>query len=223
MHISDEFHELRVREIELTADWLIKKQQEREAEREERARLREEKRVERELAEERARLDKERLHLVNTLAALQQTGDVDEALVERLAAIDEAIVQNDFRAANIRAGYVYVISNQGAFGKNVVKIGLTRRLEPRERIFELGGASVPFRFDTHALFFSEDAVTLEADLHRHFADRAVNRANARKEFFFATPSEVRDVLISKVGNILEFTDEVEATEYRQSVSLWPVQ
>jgi hypothetical protein len=223
MHISDEFHELRVREIELTADWLIKKQQEREAEREERARLREEKRVERELAEERARLDKERLHLVNTLAALQQTGDVDEALVERLAAIDEAIVQNDFRAANIRAGYVYVISNQGAFGKNVVKIGLTRRLEPRERIFELGGASVPFRFDTHALFFSEDAVTLEADLHRYFADRAVNRANARKEFFFATPSEVRDVLISKVGNILEFTDEVEATEYRQSVSLWPVQ
>lgn len=223
MRISDVFHELRVREIELTADWLIKTQQEREAEREERARLREEKRVERELAEERARLDKERLHLVNTLAALQQTGGVDEALIKRLAAIDEAIVQNDFRAANMRAGYVYVISNQGAFGKNVVKIGLTRRLEPRERIFELGGASVPFRFDTHALFFSEDAVTLEADLHRHFAERAVNRANARKEFFFATPVEVRDVLLDKVGNILEFNDEVEATEYRQSVGLWPEQ
>lgn len=221
MHISEEFHDLRVREIELTADWLIKKQQEREAEREERARLREEKQVERELAEERARLDKERLHLVNTLAALQQAGGTDEALVERLAAIDEAIVQNDFRAANIRAGYVYVISNQGAFGKNVVKIGLTRRLEPRERIFELGGASVPFRFDTHALFFSEDAVTLEADLHRHFADRAVNRANARKEFFFASPSEVREVLLSKVGNILEFNEDAEATEYRQSVGLWP--
>lgn len=221
MHISDEFHELRIREIELTADWLIKKQQEREAEREERARLREEKRIERELAEERARLDKERLHLVNTLAALQQAGDIDQALVDRLAAIDEAIIQNDFRAANIRAGYVYVISNQGAFGDNVVKIGLTRRLEPRERIDELGGASVPFRFDTHALFFSEDAVTLEADLHRHFADRAVNRANARKEFFFATPVEVREVLLSKVGNILEFNEEVDATEYRQSVGLWP--
>lgn len=221
MRISDEFHDLRVREIELTADWLIKKQQEREAEREERARLREEKRVERELAEERARLDKERLHLVNTLRALEEAGGVDQALIDRLAVIDEAIVQNDYRAANIRAGYVYVISNQGAFGKNVVKIGLTRRLEPRERIYELGGASVPFRFDTHTLFFSEDAVTLEADLHRHFAHRAVNRANARKEFFFATPAEVRDVLLSKVGNILEFTDEVEATEYRQSVALWP--
>jgi len=86
----------------------------------------------------------------------------DDALRERLSAVDEAIAQNDFRAANIRAGYVYVISNQGAFGGNVVKIGLTRRLEPRERIIELGGASVPSRFDTHTLFFSADAVTLEA-------------------------------------------------------------
>lgn len=221
MRISDEFHDLRVEEIELTADWLMKKQEEREAEREERARLREEKKIERELAEERARLDKERAHLLNTLTHLEETGQDDDALRDRLAAVDDAIAQNDFRAANIRAGYVYVISNQGAFGSNVVKIGLTRRLEPRERIIELGGASVPFRFDTHTLFFSEDAVTLEAELHRHFAARALNRANARKEFFFATPAEVRDVLLEKVGNILEFSEVAEATEYRQSVSLWP--
>lgn len=221
MRISDEFHDLRVEEIELTVDWLMKKQEEREAELEERARLREEKKVERELAEERARLDKERAHLLNTLSILEQQGQVDDALRARLAAVNDAIAQNDFRAANIRAGYVYVISNQGAFGANVVKIGLTRRLEPRDRIVELGGASVPFRFDTHALFFSEDAVTLESQLHRHFADRALNRANARKEFFFATPAEVRDVLIDKVGNILEFNEVGEATEYRQSVGLWP--
>lgn len=221
MRISDEFHELRVEEIEITADWLMKKQEEREAEREERARLREEKKVERELAEERARLDKERQHLLNTLHTLEEQGQSDETLLARLAAVDGAIAQNDFRAANIRAGYVYVISNQGAFGENVVKIGLTRRLEPRDRIAELGGASVPFRFDTHALFFSEDAVTLESELHRHFADRALNRANARKEFFFATPTEVRDVLREKVGNILEFNETGEATEFRQSVGLWP--
>lgn len=221
MRISDEFHDLRVREIELTVDWLMKKQQEREAEREERARLREEKRVEKELAEERARLDKERLHLLNALAVLQHNEQEDPTLAQRLAEVEAAIEQNDYRAANIRAGYVYVISNRGAFGENVVKIGLTRRLEPRERIYELGGASVPFRFDTHALFFSEDAVALESELHRHFADRALNRANHRKEFFFATPAEVRDVLLSKVGNILEFTEEPDATEYRQSVGLWP--
>ena len=221
MRISDEFHDLRLEEIELTADWLMRKQEDKEAEREERARLREEKKIERELAEERARLDKERAHLLNTLALLEETGQDDDALRDRLSAVDEAIAQNDFRAANIRAGYVYVISNQGAFGGNVVKIGLTRRLEPRERIIELGGASVPFRFDTHTLFFSEDAVTLEAELHRHFADRALNRANTRKEFFFATPAEVRDVLLEKVGNILEFREVAEATEYRQSVGLWP--
>ena len=155
------------------------------------------------------------------MATLRQNGQDDPTLAQPLAEVDAAIGQNDYRAANIRAGYVYVISNQGAFGENVVKIGLTRRLEPRERIYELGGASVPFRFDTHTLFFSEDAVSLEAELHSHFADCALNRANLRKEFFFASPSEVREVLLSKVGNILEFTEEPDATEYRQSVGLWP--
>jgi hypothetical protein len=221
MHISDEFHALRLEEIELTSDWLMKKQEEREAQREERARLKEENRVAKELAEERARLDKERAHLLNALSSLEQQGQSDADLLGRLSLIDEAIAQNNFRAANIRAGYIYVISNEGAFGSNVVKIGLTRRLEPADRIAELSGASVPFRFDTHTLYFSEDAVTLENELHKHFADQALNRANARKEFFFASPSEVRDVLLEKVGNLLEFTEAADATEYRQSVGLWP--
>lgn len=221
MHISDGFHALRLEEIELTADWLMKKQEEKEAAREERARLREERRVERELAEERERLDKERAHLLNALAALQATGSDDPDLQARLNALDDAIAQNDYRAANIRAGYVYVISNRGAFGGNVVKIGLTRRLEPLDRVNELGGASVPFRFDVHALFFSENAVSLENELHGHFASRAVNQANTRKEFFFATPSEVRAVLAEKVGNLLEFTERADATEYLQSVQYWP--
>jgi hypothetical protein len=221
MHISDDFHALRIEEIELTADWLMKKQEEKEAEREERARLREERRVERELAEERARLDKERGHLLNALNAIRASGQADPALELRLEAIDQAIAQNDFRAANIRAGYIYVISNRGAFGEDVVKIGLTRRLEPTERVAELSGASVPFRFDIHTLFFSEDAVTLENELHKHFAARALNQANPRKEFFFATPAEVRDVLVEKVGNLLEFSEYAEATEYLQSINLWP--
>ncbi len=221
MRISDAFHALRLEEIELTADWLMKKQEEKEAAREERARLREERRVERELAEERTRLDKERTHILTALETLQVSGGHDPELEARLVALDEAIVQNDYRIANIRAGYVYVISNRGAFGDNVVKIGLTRRLEPTDRVRELGGASVPFRFDVHALFFSEDAVTLETDLHHHFADRAVNQVNSRKEFFFATPAEVRQVLADKVGNLLEFNEHPDATEYLQSVRYWP--
>ena len=221
MLISDNFHTLRLREIELTADWLMKKQEEKEAAREERARLREQRRVEKELAEERAQLDKERAHIENALLALRETGEEDLDLEARLTVIDEAIAQNDYRLANIRAGYVYVISNRGAFGPNVVKIGLTRRLEPLQRITELSGASVPFRFDVHALYFSEDAVSLERELHEHFADRAVNWANSRKEFFFATPAEVREILTEKVGNLLEFTEAAAATEYLQSIRYWP--
>lgn len=221
MHISDKFHSLRLEEIELTADWLMKKQEEKDAAREERARLREERRVERELAEERAKLDKERAHLLNALEAIHASGEVDPDLVQRLEAIDNAIAQNDFRSANIRAGYIYVISNRGAFGQGVVKIGLTRRLEPTDRVSELSGASVPFKFDIHTLFFSEDAVTLENELHKHFTDRALNRANSRKEFFFATPAEVRQVLEAKVGNLLEFREEADATEYLQSLNDWP--
>lgn len=223
MRISGEFHALRIEEIELTADWLMKKQEEREAAREERERLREEAKVAAELAAERARLDKERSHLLNALAALQSSGGADPDLEAKLAEIDEAIAQNDYRAANVRAGYVYVISNRGAFGDNVVKIGLTRRLEPLDRVNELGDASVPFRFDVHALFFSEDAVTLEAELHQHFADRRVNVPNHRKEFFFATPAEVREALTAKVGNLLEFTEHAESTEYLQSLHYWPEQ
>jgi len=221
MHISDSYHSLRLEEVELTVDYLMKKQEEKEAAREERERLREERKVTKELADERERLEKERQHIVNALQALKASGGHNSDLEQKLGQIDQAIEDNDYRLANIRAGYVYVISNRGAFGESVVKIGLTRRLEPLDRVTELGGASVPFRFDTHALFFSEDAVSLEADLHAHFAGRRVNMVNERKEFFFATPSEVREVLISKVGNLLEFNESAESTEFLQSRRYWP--
>ena len=160
---------------------------------------------------------------MHAIEALRSTGE-DEgvaALLERIGKVDEAIAHNDYRAANVRAGYVYVISNEGAFGKKVVKIGLTRRLEPLERVRELGGASVPFPFDVHALFFSDDAVSLETEMHHHFKDRRLNHVNERREFFFASPHEVRLVLADKVGNLLEFSEESEATQFRQSRRLWP--
>jgi len=221
MHISEEFHAMRLEEIEFTSDYLIKKQEEKEAAREERAKLREERRVEAELAAEREKLDKERSHILHAIESLKKSGATDPELEDRLAELDESISQNDFRAANIRAGYVYVISNRGAFGDDVVKIGLTRRLEPVDRVNELSGASVPFRFDVHCLFFSEDAVTLESELHQHFSDRRLNHANARKEFFFAKPAEVRSVLAEKVGNLLEFVETADSTEYLQSIKYWP--
>ncbi len=134
----------------------------------------------------------------------------------KLADVQHAIENVDYRQANIRAGYVYVISNIGAFGPNMVKIGMTRRLEPNDRIRELGDASVPFRFDVHTLFFADDAVTVESKLHRAFADRRVNRLNLRREFFYATTGEVLDVLKSTIGEVVEYTAEPEAEEFRLS-------
>jgi len=221
MRIGEAYHTLRVEEIELTADYLAKKEEEREAAREERERLREERKVAMELAAARERLDKERNHLMTVIEKVRAAGSSDTELERKLAEIDSAIAVNDYRAANIRAGYVYVISNRGAFGAHVVKIGLTRRLEPLDRIYELGDASVPFRFDVHAIFFSEDAVRLEGELHAFFSERRVNWANNRKEFFFATPAEVREILAAKLGNLLEFAEQVESTEYLQSVGSWP--
>lgn len=221
MRISDHFHALRIEEIELTADFLIKKEEEREAARAERERLREERKVEQELAAARERLTKERSHIVTVIEKLKAGGSSDIELERKLAEVDRAIVQNDYRAANIRAGYVYVISNRGAFGEHVVKIGLTRRLDPLDRISELGDASVPFRYDVHAIYFSEDAVRLEGELHEHFASRRLNWVNHRREFFFAAPSEVRSVLAEKLGNLLEFAEHAESTEYLQSVQYWP--
>ena len=221
IRITDAYHRLRVRELELTADFLSKQEEEKERRRELREIQREEEKLQREIERERARLAKEREQYFGALARMQASAVSDQNgaadLTSKLAEIDAALAAVDAREANIRAGYVYVISNIGAFGGDVVKIGLTRRLEPMERINELGDASVPFRFDVHALIFSEDAVGLERSLHREFDPRRVNQVNHRREFFRATPAEVRDALARLGGqHLLEFHEEAEALEWRAS-------
>lgn len=219
IRITPEYHALRIYELELTADYLAKKQAEKEAEREERARLREEQKAMQEYRREQERLFKEQSHYQNAIAALRAKGDtVGVAELEaKLAEIEAALRGLAERQANIRAGYVYVISNIGAFGDKVVKIGMTRRLDPMDRVRELGDASVPFRFDVHALFFSEDAVGIENELHKRLADRRLNRVNLRREFFRATPAEVKTLLHQLAGNLLDYVDDAEASEYRQSI------
>ncbi|ONI92967.1 chromosome segregation ATPase [Saccharothrix sp. ALI-22-I] len=217
--ISVDYHRLRLHEIDLTADYLVKVEAEREAARAERERLREEAKVMKEIERERARLAKERSHYATVVTKLEAKGDL-EGLArarEQLASVEDAITGVEQRAANVRAGYVYVISNVGAFGPDVVKIGMTRRLEPMDRVRELGDASVPFRFDTHALFFSEDAIALETALHQRLSHKRVNLVNPRREFFYATPSEVRDLLVALGDDhVLEYNDTAEAVEWRAS-------
>lgn len=218
VRITADYVKLRTRELDLAVQHLQAKQIERDLEREHKAELREQAKAERELQAERERLEKEKQHYLNVLKVVQDAGDEEEAarLQEQLVAIEKGINDVEERAANIRAGYVYVISNIGSFGEHMVKIGMTRRLDPMDRVRELGDASVPFQFDVHALFFAEDAVSVEAALHRRFASKRVNRINTRREFFYATPAEVRDVLTDVTGNLLEFTNEPAAEQYRQS-------
>lgn len=219
IRITDEYHRWRVYELELTADYLVKVEEEKERLREERARRREEEKALRELEAEKARLEKEQSHYSTALEKLRLSGD-ETAIAEmeaKLAQIGSAIEGIENREANSRAGYVYVISNFGSFGEHIVKIGMTRRLEPMDRIRELGDASVPFKFDVHALVFSDDAVGLEAQLHQHFADKRVNLVNLRREYFYITLHDVRDAL-EQIGTqqLLEFHEVPEAPEWRAS-------
>ena len=200
VRIKPNYVELRARELQLAVDHLKAK-------------------AERELQAERERLEKERQHYLNVLKTVEEIGDEAETarLKQQIIEIEKGINDVEKREANIRAGYVYVISNIGSFGERMVKIGMTRRLDPMDRVRELGDASVPFNFDVHALFFSDDAVSVETELHHRFADKRVNRINARREFFYATPAEVREALKDVAGNLLEFTEEPEAEQYRLSL------
>lgn len=220
IRISPGYHRLRVQELELTADFIEMQAEEKAREREEKERLREERKAQQELDRERDRLQKEKQHYANALAVLEAKGDVEGAarLREQVEDLERAIEDVDYRAANVRAGYVYVISNIGAFGDSMVKVGMTRRLEPMDRIKELSDASVPFNFDVHALFFSNDAVGIEAAMHSRLAEQRVNKVNLRREFFHATPAQAKAHLAELSGDLLTFEEVAEAVEYRQSIT-----
>nr|QIG99566.1 DUF4041 domain-containing protein [Bradyrhizobium sp. 6(2017)] len=219
--ISPAYVQLRIDELDLTADFLQKQAEEKEVERQERERLREERKAQQEIERERAKLLKEKQHYQNALEVVTGNGDQDgmRRLREQIADVETAIESVEARAANTRAGYVYVISNIGSFGEKMVKIGMTRRLDPMERIRELSDASVPFNFDVHALFFSNDAVGIETSMHDRLAGHRVNEVNRRREFFRATPLEVKAHLAQLAGELLEFREVPEAIEFRQTLRL----
>lgn len=221
LQITPYYHGLRLQELELAARHMDAVRAEKEAERERRAELREQQQAEAELQRELERLHKEKQHYINTLCALEARGDELAAaqLRQKLEDVERAITDVDYRKANLRAGYVYVISNVGSFGESMVKIGLTRRLEPMDRVRELSDASVPFNFDVHALFFADDAVNVEAMLHREFAHKRVNRVNNRREFFYVTPQKVLEVLQQHNVAVVEFKIEPAAEQFRISTKL----
>lgn len=227
--ISYSYLQLKLEELDATFKYKEQLEHEKELLREQREQEREERKLQQEIARERAKIEKDETHINTELARLQKLlleerndkqrlqYEVD-GLEKKLQKLNERKEEVDFREAHAKAGYVYVISNVGAFGQDIVKIGVTRRLEPIERINELGDASVPFRFDVHALIFSVDAYKLEKALHDRFARQRLNQVNSRKEFFRIPLEEVRQAIVQEFkGESVEFHMQPEAREFRQSI------
>ena len=224
--------ELRIQELQLVYEWEEAKQREKEEQAKIREQMREEEKAAREAERAQQQADKEEAKYEELLQKAEQevliASEKDKAklnskieeLQQRIAEIEEkkrAISQ----AMLTKTGHVYIISNVGSFGENIYKIGMTRRLEPMDRVKELGDASVPFPFDVHAMIRTSDAPSLENALHKHFDRRRLNLENERKEFFRVSIDEIReelDQLKSDLGidSELRLTLLAEAKEYRMS-------
>ena len=226
LYITSKYINLKIDELHLAFEYQQKKQEEKEAQKAARAELREAAKLQKEIEEQRKKIEKEQTHYQTAyeklLKQLETSPDDCDLLHKkqeleiRLNDIDKAIKDIDYREANQKAGYVYVISNIGAFGENVYKIGMTRRLDPQDRVDELGDASVPFNFDVHAMIFSDNAPALEAALHKAFEDRKLNMVNTRREFFNVTLDEIKDVVKRNFDKTVEFIDVPDAEQYRIS-------
>lgn len=232
VRLSEQYLNLKLDELHLAHEFQVKKQEEKEEAKRMREELREQQKLEQEIRAAREKIAKERKHFAAALRDLQarlRAAPTDEdraALLTKIAEIEAGRAELDkeervidYREQNAKAGYVYVISNIGAFGEGVYKIGMTRRLEPMDRIDELGDASVPFWFDVHAMVFSDNAPALEAKLHERFASGRLNKVNGRKEFFRADIIEIEAVIRENYDAVAEVTREAAAEQYRESLRM----
>ncbi|ABO35087.1 conserved hypothetical protein [Methanococcus maripaludis C5] len=229
--IAPQYLNLKLEELYLAYEYELKKREEQEEQARIREQMREEARVLKEIETMKAKIEKEETHFKQAVEGLKakmenateaQKLKYEEKLKEleekiKLLEKDKEDVYN--REQNTRAGYVYIISNIGSLGDDVYKIGMTRRLEPFDRVRELSGASVPFPFDVHAMVFSEDAPKLETALHNYFRERQVNKINNKKEFFKVNLHEVEKVVNENHNKVVEFTKIAEAEQYRQTLAM----
>lgn len=194
----------------------IREQMKQEAE-ERKALEQEKKKIEREESKYNTEIEKVKSQMQN--ASSDELEALNKRILELESKLADVVVQKDkiVNLQNGKAGNVYIISNLGSFGDNVFKIGMTRRLEPQDRINELGNASVPFKFDVHSFIFSEDAVSLENKLHTMLNDKRVNKVNLRKEFFQVSIDDLES-LIGEIEPTAEFNKTMIAEEFRQSQS-----
>lgn len=216
IEISEEYIKLKLEEMQLTHEY----RQKLKAEKDERAELSRTEREEKKLRKEAERAEKEESKFQEMLEKARRSAGVDSA---KIAELEAALAEKHNEVVRARAmaeftntGFVYIVSNIGSFGEDVVKIGLTRRLDPDDRVKELGDASVPFGFDTHAMIYSENAPELEISLHKMFDDRRVNAANMRKEFFRVSLDEVEEA-VKTLAPQAQFHKDREAQEWYETL------
>jgi hypothetical protein len=231
MSLTDAFLQLKLDELRVTYEYEEKRHQEREEQRRVREQIREEERAQQEIEKARQQAEREEQDFEKALSkareeALKATGTQLEKLTQKIssfeAKLDEARRNKQraiARAQLTKSGFVYVISNVGSFGERVYKIGMTRRLEPQDRIDELGDASVPFPFDLHAMLYSDNAPELETALHKLVEDRQVNMVNPRKEFYRDVELREIEAFVKNRGLSAQFIKIPEAKEYRESIAL----
>lgn len=230
IEISRAYLDAKFEELRLTHELAQKVQDEKDEQRRIQEEMREEEKAQRELeraqkeaekdeeryakALEKAREEVEKLSGEKARLMQEKIHELEQSLAEATAAKERAVSQ----AQLTKSGYVYIISNIGSFGDGIYKIGMTRRLEPMDRIKELGDASVPFPFDVHGMIYSENAPELEGRLHQEFANKSVNLINARKEFFQVSLEEISS-WSKQTGFNLELTLVAEAREYRETLKI----
>ncbi|MFR1500505.1 MAG: DUF4041 domain-containing protein [Ruminococcus sp.] len=229
--ITQKLLENKMAQLTAKYQYEYQKEQERLQQKAIREQMVEEEKARREIEREKEKLTKEEIQFKKEIDKLmkymQNTQDIEkqlyisqiEELQKKLADVQKSKEDVLHKEQNTRAGFVYVISNIGSFGENVYKIGMTRRLEPMDRINELSSASVPFEFDVHAMIFSDDAPALETILHNTFADKRVNLVNTRKEFFRVSLDEIEAVVKKNYNATVTFTKTAEAYQYRESLRL----
>ena len=228
--LTPAYVQLKIEELRLFYEYACKKEEERQEQRAIKEQMREEKKAQQELERERKKAEEAEKRYAEALRKaredVQQVTGAKQAKMEaKIAELQQRLAEaqsNRERAISqaqlTRAGHVYVISNVGSFGEGVYKIGMTRRLDPMDRVKELGDASVPFSFDVHAIIRSQDAPTLEKELHRRFTNNRVNLINERKEFF-RVPLDQVETAVGELHGEIEFTKLAEAKDFRETVAL----
>ncbi len=229
--LSYDLLSMKMEELNLIYCYQKKIEQEKEEQKAIREQLLEEQKVLKEIEKEKTKIEKEEKQFKNEISKLmnylQKCSDIEKQLyIDKINELENKLqlLENDKknilqREQNTRAGFVYIISNIGSFGENIYKIGMTRRLEPMDRIKELSNASVPFEFDVHAMIFSEDAPKLEKILHQTFEQYRVNKINTRKEFFHVDITQIEKVVKENLNSTVTFKLFADAEQYRQGLCI----